>query len=154
MPVCYARFPKATAPRLVSGTALRSRPPNKLPKPCPRCTLAQAKTVSAPSSVVIVVEPVATHHSKQSHLTASKVKCRRHLASLEWYGSPGVVSYIDLDRSEFLVQHGLVLQHRLILDVVELPRSRLSMHAFDIPMPKIVPGFISIATRQCHSLRS
>ena len=100
-----------------------------------------------------LTHPTGCQHKKQTP-PSSKVKCRRHLASLEWYGSPGVVSYIDLDHSEFLVQHGLVLQHRLILDVVELPRSRFSMLAFDIPMPKIVPGFISIATRQCHSLRS
>ena len=42
-PVFNARFPNATAPRLMSGMARRSRPPNTLPSPCPRFTRAPTK---------------------------------------------------------------------------------------------------------------
>ena len=42
-PVFNARFPNATAPRLMNGVALWSRPPNTLPNPCPRCTRAPTK---------------------------------------------------------------------------------------------------------------
>ena len=42
-PVFNARFPKAMAPRLMSGIAIRIRPLNRLPSPCPRWTRAPTK---------------------------------------------------------------------------------------------------------------
>ena len=43
IPVLRALLPRAIAPRLMSGATLRSKPPNKLPCPCPLCTLAPTK---------------------------------------------------------------------------------------------------------------
>ena len=40
-PVASARFPKATAPRLIRGATVRRRPLNKLPNPCPLWTRAR-----------------------------------------------------------------------------------------------------------------
>ena len=68
------------------------------------------------SSVVVVV-----HSSKEAVLTASKMKRHRHLSSFEWYGTPSVVSYIDLDGIK------LPRQQRHVVDVVELLRNHLSM---------------------------
>ena len=45
----------------------------------------------------------------------------RHLSSFEWYGTPSVVSYIDLDGIK------LPRQQRHVVDVVELLRNHLSM---------------------------
>ena len=42
-PVASARFPKATAPRLIRGATVRRRPLNKLPNPCPLWTRAPVK---------------------------------------------------------------------------------------------------------------
>ena len=42
-PVASARFPKATAPRLIRGATVRRRPLNKLPNPCPLWTRAPLK---------------------------------------------------------------------------------------------------------------
>ena len=42
-PVASARFPKATAPRLIRGATVRRRPLNKLPNPCPLWVRAPVK---------------------------------------------------------------------------------------------------------------
>ena len=42
-PVVSARFPKATAPRLIRGVTVGRRPLNKLPNPCPLWTRAPVK---------------------------------------------------------------------------------------------------------------
>ena len=42
-PVDSARFPNATAPRLIRGATDRRRPLNKLPNPCPLWTRAPVK---------------------------------------------------------------------------------------------------------------
>ena len=59
--------------------------------------------------------------SEEASNTTSKMKHRRHLTAVEWYEISGVVSYIDLDRSEFLAQQGQVL------DVLEMSRYRMSV---------------------------
>ena len=69
------------------------------------------------SSVVVVVD----HSSKEALLSASKMKRHRHLSSFEWYGTPSVVSYINLDGTK------LPRQQRYVVDVVELLRNNLSM---------------------------
>ena len=56
-PVASARFPKATAPRLIRGATVRRRPLNKLPNPCPLWTRAPVKSGS---------NPPASHSSRRN----------------------------------------------------------------------------------------
>ena len=50
---CSARFPSASAPRLIRGATDRRRPLNKLPKQCPLWTRAPVKYGSAPPTCLV-----------------------------------------------------------------------------------------------------
>ena len=62
--VVSARFPKATAPRLIRGAADRMRPLNKLPNPCPLCT---GKTGQCPTHLPCIAVVVIHVNSPELH---------------------------------------------------------------------------------------
>ena len=87
-PVFNAPVPNATAPLLVSGMALRSRPPNFLVRDLAgighRYRPPDARNTRCNSS------------SEKPGLTPSKMKRHRHSTVLEWHAPYSVVSYIHL----------------------------------------------------------